>query len=81
MATIPVEKELLEDLLSSKLTLLTQKINQILDKWKYQSIELFLSDASTGKLEESEMDAISLTNLLDRRDEMMKYKAKWSSLN
>ncbi len=80
MATIPVEKELLEDLLNSKLKQITQKINAMLEKWQYSSIELFLQDASNGKIQEAEMDAISLTNLIDRREELLQHKAKWSAI-
>ena len=79
MATIPVEKEILEDLVNSKLKQLTQKINSILKKWNYTSIEDFLNHAADGTLQEAEMDAISLTNLLERKDFYMKYRLEWSS--
>ena len=78
MATIPVEKELLEDLLNSKIQLITQRINNILDKWKFKTKDSFLEAASNGTIEEAEMDAISLTNLIDRKEDLMKYKVKWS---
>jgi hypothetical protein len=79
MATIPVEKEILEDLINSKLNQLTQKINTILSKWDYTSIEKFLKHAADGTLQEAEMDAISLTNLVERKDFYMKYRSEWSS--
>ena len=80
MATIPVEKELLDDLLNSKLKQIIHKINKIMETWQYSSIDAFLHDSSNGTLQEAEMDAISLTNLIDRRDELMNYKMKWSSI-
>ena len=78
MATIPVEKELFEELLNSKLNQITQRINDILAKWGFKTKESLLKAASDGTIEEAEMDAISLTNLIDRKEELMKYKTKWS---
>ena len=79
MATIPVEKEILEDLVNTMLNQLTQKINAILTKWNYTSIEDFLQHSANGTLQEAEMDAISLTNLLERKNFYMKYRSEWSS--
>ena len=78
MATIPVEKGLLKYLLNSKLNQITQRINDILAKWGFNSKDSLLKAAKDGTVEEAEMDAISLTNLVDRKEELMKYKMKWS---
>lgn len=73
-----VDKELLEDLMDTKLNLITEKINQILIKWNYNSTDQFLADAADGTIEEAEPDAISLTNLLEKRDNLFQVKQSWS---
>ncbi len=79
MTTIPVEKEFLIDLIDSKLRVLQNEIQAILNKWKYTSIEKFLSDARDGTLEEAEDDAICMRNLTDKREELFQLKYKWTS--
>jgi hypothetical protein len=53
-----------------KLSQITLRINDILEKWHYTSEKVFLNDAREGKIEEAENDAISMTNLLDQRQEL-----------
>jgi phosphopentomutase len=79
MTTVSVKKELLEELVDSRLKVITGKINNILKKWNYTSAELFLTHAADGTLEEAEPDAISLTNLLDKREELYRLKSSWNS--
>jgi len=43
MMTVSVEKELLEELIDSRLKVITEKIHGIFRKWKYNSGELFLN--------------------------------------
>jgi len=78
MATISIKKEVLEDLVDFKLRFITNEINRILAKWNRNSIDQFLEDARAGILEESEDDAIDLTNLVDHRDELFELKAGWT---
>lgn len=61
---ISMEKALAEDLFNSKLFLIRQEINKILKKWKFDSAEKLIQLTREGELEEAEVDAISLTNLL-----------------
>ena len=79
MTIISVEKEFLMDLIDSKLRVLQDEIHTILIKWKYTSIEKFLSDARDGTLEEAEDDAICMRNLTDKREELFQLKYKWNS--
>jgi len=74
MTQISVEKKVFEELLDSKLAVITDKINDILTRWNYNSVELFLTHAADGTIEEAEPDAISLTNLIDKREELYKLK-------
>ena len=77
MEMITVERNLLDDLIDTKLKVMTDSINSILENWHYDSIDQFLLDASNGILEEAEMDAISLTNLRDKRNDWYQKKKSW----
>jgi len=74
MTIISIDKRLFEELLDSKLSAITEKINAILSKWHHDSFELFLNHAADGTIEEAEPDAISMTNLVDKRDELYELK-------
>ena len=73
-----MKKELAEELVDFKLQQITEFINEILNNWNYLSAEKFIKDAREGKLSEAEDDAITLTNLLDNRDELIQLKLSWS---
>lgn len=79
MTTIPVKKELLEELVDLKLKYLQDEMESILDKWNYESPENFLQDARDGTIEEAEMDAITLHHLLDQREELFNLKKSWNN--
>ena len=74
MTTIPVKKELLEELVDLKLKYLQDEMEKILDKWNYEIPDKFLKDAKNGTIEEAEMDAITLRHLLDQREELFNLK-------
>ena len=72
-----MDKSIAEDLVNTKLSLIRERIDGILTTWNYKDVDLFLQDARTGTIEEAEMDAISLTNLLDQREKYFKLKELW----
>jgi hypothetical protein len=78
MTSIPVEKELLEELIDFKLRFLYEEIDKILNKWKYEESSKFLQDARDGTIEEAEDDAITLRHLLDQREELLTLKKDWN---
>jgi hypothetical protein len=78
MTSIPVEKELLEELIDFKLRFLYEEIDKILNKWKYEESSKFLQDARDGTIEEAEDDAITLRHLLDHREELLTLKKDWN---
>ena len=79
MTTIPVEKELLEELLDYKLKFLNKEIDKILTKWSYTNSNLFLQHAKDGTIEEAELDAITLKQLLKERKDSYQFKSDWNS--
>ncbi len=79
MTQVSVDKALAEELVDLKLQQLAQEITNILTKWNYKTIDKFLKDAEDGTLAESEMDAISMTNLIDQREELFRLKRSWSA--
>ena len=80
MTTIPVKKELLEELVDLKLKFLYDEIDKILAKWSYESPTKFLQDAKAGIIEEAENDAITLKHLIDQREELFNLKRDWNNL-
>ena len=76
MTTIPVKKELLEELVDLKMKYLHDEVDKILQKWNYDLPTKFLNNAKDGTLEEAEDDAITLKHLLDQREELLLLKKK-----
>lgn len=79
MTTIPIKKEVLEELLDYKLKFLQKEIEKILTKWDYTNPELFLQHARDGTIEEAEPDAITLRQLLKEREDAYQFKSDWNS--
>ena len=68
--SISIDKELARDLIDSKLRELDKKIKLILTKWNFDNVDDFVQATKDGKLEEESIDdAISIQNLVDKRDE------------
>jgi hypothetical protein len=78
LTTIPVKKELLEELVDLKLKFLYDEIDKVLVKWSYESPTKFLNDVKNGTLGEAENDAITLRHLLDQREELFNLKSDWN---
>ncbi|HEY0090371.1 MAG TPA: hypothetical protein VGB37_16095 [Candidatus Lokiarchaeia archaeon] len=80
MTTIPVKKELIEELVDLKLNFLYEEIDKILSKWNYESPSKFLQDAKDGTIKEAEDDAITLKQIIDQREELFALKTSWNNL-
>jgi hypothetical protein len=78
MTSVTVDKEFIEELVDLKLQYIHDEINKILKKWNINSAILFIEQTKKGIIEEGEDDAITLTNLLDQREELFTLKAKWN---
>ncbi len=72
MSTISIDKDLALDLFRTKLQIIDEKIQNILQTWNYREIDAFIEDTKQGKIIESEMDAISLENLRNKRKQIEK---------
>ena len=72
MSTISIDRDLALDLFRTKLQIIDGKIQDILQKWNYREIDVFIEDTKKGKIIESEMDAISLENLRNKRKQIEK---------
>jgi hypothetical protein len=64
MTQVKLDKELAEDLITSKLGLLKQYIDEILARYKESSSKEFLEKARTGVYINAEDDAVELRQLL-----------------
>lgn len=77
MTQVSMDKDLAVDLINEKLRSINHEIDLILQKWNYNSIELFLENTKSGKLRNAEDDAIVLENLLDDHKDFGQLKKKW----
>ena len=66
------DPEIARDLIETKLRVLTEKIDAILNKWNLRSIGELIEGARTGKFPEAEDNAIDLQNLRDKRSQIEK---------
>ncbi len=64
MTQVKLDKAVAEDLITSKLRILQQYINDILNCWNETSSKEFLEKAKTGVHENAEDDAIELRQIL-----------------
>jgi len=67
---VNVEKKLLQELLDFKIRSLTEDIDSVLTRWKYNNASHFLEDAKNGTLKNAEMDAILLKQMVADRDKL-----------
>ena len=70
MTTVSIKASIAKDLIETKLTVIRSEIEAILKTWGQKSAKEMIEKARRGELPESEMDAIALTNLLDKREEL-----------
>ena len=61
---ISIERETVEELISFKLHHIQELIHSILDKWDEDNTDDFISKAKSGILNDAEMDAISMRQLV-----------------
>jgi hypothetical protein len=69
--SITIDMNLAEDLINTKLKIIDEEINTILKRWNVDSIDELVDGCRQGKFDECENDAIDLTNLRDRRKELI----------
>jgi len=70
MTTVSLDRDLAVDLFKLKLRDIKTDIQVIIEKWEYKDPHKLITDTRTGKLAEAELDAISLTNLLEKKNKM-----------
>ena len=78
MAQVTIDKFLAEDLVDTKISIINSDINQLLETWNYNSHDKFLEDARNGTLEEAEMDAMAIRQLLITKEKLFKLKGSWN---
>ena len=79
MNSISIEKATLDDLVDTKLKVLQDEIQSILEKWQYTDIQAFLYDAKIGKTVDAEDDAVCMRNLVEKRDSFFRLRHRWDS--
>ena len=69
---VSIERETVKELITFKLQHLQDLIRSILDKWSEDNTDDFISKAKSGDLENAEMDAITIRQLLADYDKLKK---------
>jgi hypothetical protein len=64
MTQVKIDKEIAEDLITSKMKVLQSYIDSILKKWNESSTKKFLKKVRIGELKNAEDDAVELRQLL-----------------
>lgn len=64
MTQVKLDKNIAEDLITSKMRILQQQVNSILKRWNETSTRFFLEKARSGEYENAEEDAAELRQLL-----------------
>ncbi len=64
MASIPIEKEVVEELITFKLNRIETLIQEILKRWNEDATNVFIEKARNGTYHNAENDAIELRQLL-----------------
>ena len=64
MTQVKLDKSVAEDLLTSKMRILQEYIDTILNRWNETSTKSFLEKARIGEYEDAEEDAVELRQLL-----------------
>lgn len=62
--SVSIEKETAKELISFKIHHIQEEIQNILNRWDEDNTDDFISKAKKGILENAEMDAISIRQLL-----------------
>ncbi len=61
---VSIERETVKELITFKLQHIQDIIRSILDKWDEENSDDFISKAKSGTLENAEMDAITMRQLI-----------------
>lgn len=69
---VSMKKEIAEELITFKLRQIQSIIEDILLRWKEDSIDDFLEKAKDGTLEEAENDAVELKQLIFEEEKLQK---------
>ncbi|MHA1167132.1 MAG: hypothetical protein ACTSRU_04880 [Candidatus Hodarchaeales archaeon] len=75
MSVVNIDRLLARELIETNLAVIKKDIEVILESWGQDSALEMIERTRRGDLPEAEVDAIALTNLLDKRKELEKLQA------
>lgn len=70
MSTIELEKDFAIELIETNLAIIKNEIEVILNMWNQNSAEEMIKKTEEGELPEAEIDAISLSNLIEKQSHL-----------
>ena len=74
MTQIEMDSNFLNDLIDTKIKVITDEIQSIFNAWNYTSSEKFLEDVSKGDLYGAELDAVTLHQLVTQRSNLQEQR-------
>ena len=70
MSTIELEKDFAIEIIETNLAIIKNEIEVILNMWNQNSAEEMIKKTEEGELPEAEIDAISLSNLIEKQSHL-----------
>lgn len=78
MASVSIDRDFAISLVDTKLHVLKTELDNIMNRWKYNDVDLFLHDSKHGEIKEAEEDAITVKHLIDQINELYTIKSSWN---
>ena len=69
-ASVSLNKDLALELIETNLAVVRKDIRRILSRWQVKSSQEMIEMTEKGELREAEVDALALTNLIDKEKEL-----------
>ena len=70
MSTIELEKDFAIELIETNLAIIKNEIEVIINMWNQNSPQEMIKKTEEGELPEAEIDAISLSNLIEKQSHL-----------
>ena len=69
-ASVSLNKDFALELIETNLAVVRKDIRRILSRWQVKSSQEMIEMTEKGELREAEVDALALTNLIDKEKEL-----------
>lgn len=70
MTAVSIDQHVAKELVQTNLAVIKSEIEEILQRWNEEDATEMVEKTRRGELPEAELDAIALTNLIDKQKEL-----------